>query len=104
MKLTRVIIAILLLTVSSPLIAQAVLSTKNKKAIELYTEADNYRVRRQFTPAIKMLLEAIDKDKKFVEAYYRLGLVYMNMKDFNKALQYFDQGLALTADIKKQKV
>ncbi len=104
MKLIRVVVAILLLAIYSPIVGQTVLSTKNKKAIELYTEADNYRVRGQFTPAIRMLLEAIDKDKKFVEAYYRLALVYMNMKDFAGASKYFEQGLALTNDPKKQKV
>jgi OOP family OmpA-OmpF porin len=84
--------------------AQPTLSTKSKKAIELYTEADNYRVRGQFTPAIQMLLQAIEKDKNFFEAYYRLGIVYMTMKDFQQANKYLEKGLSLTQDPKKQKV
>jgi OmpA-OmpF porin, OOP family len=84
--------------------AQNTLSTKSKKAIELYTEADNYRVRGQSTQAIQLLLAAIDKDKSFVEAYYRLGLVYMSLKDFQAANQYFEKGLSLTKDPRKQKV
>jgi OmpA-OmpF porin, OOP family len=79
------------------------LSTKSKKAIELYTEADNYRVRGQFTQAIGLLNEAIEKDKNFFEAYYRLGIVYMSQKDFVSANQYLEKGLSLTPDPKKQK-
>ncbi len=80
------------------------LSTKSKKAIEYYTEADNYRVRGQFTQAIVLLNQAIDKDKNFFEAYYRLGIVYMSQKDFTTANQYLEKGLSLTRDPKKQKV
>jgi OmpA-OmpF porin, OOP family len=84
--------------------APAALSSKSKKAIELYTEADNYRVRGQFTQAIGLLNQAIDKDKNFFEAYYRLGIVYMSQKDFTTANQYLEKGLTLTSDPKKQKV
>jgi outer membrane protein OmpA-like peptidoglycan-associated protein len=84
--------------------AQAALSTKNKKAIELYTQADNYRVRGQYTQAIRMLTEAIDRDGDFVEAYYRLAIVYMSLKDYPKAAQLFEKGLSLTSDVRKQKV
>ncbi|MBT1703132.1 OmpA family protein [Chryseosolibacter indicus] len=101
--LTRLII-ILLLTVSLQSTAQIGLSTKSKKAIELYTEADNYRVRGQFAQAITLLQQAIEKDKEFVEAYYRLGLVYMTRKDYEQAIKNFEKGLSFTNDIRKQKV
>src|SRR5688572_7212882 len=83
---------------------QIQLSTKSKKAIELYAEADNYRVRGQFDIAISFLKQAIDKDENFVEAYYRLAIVYMNMKQYTKAIEYFENGLERTTDIRKQKV
>jgi len=57
-------------------LAEAQLSTKSKKAAELYTEADNFRVRGQYAQAIELLKQAIDKDKKFFEAYFRLGVIY----------------------------
>jgi OmpA-OmpF porin, OOP family len=82
----------------------AQLSTKSKKAIELYTEADNYRVRRQFAQAIDLLNQAIAKDNKFLEAYYRLGLVYFNMRSYPRAIAQFEKALSLTDDVKKQKV
>ncbi|MBL7843652.1 MAG: OmpA family protein [Cyclobacteriaceae bacterium] len=85
-------------------IAQVQLSTKSKKAIELYNQADNYRVRGQHEQAISLLNQAITKDKNFAEAYYRLGLVYMSMKNYPSAISNFEKGLTLTTDPKKQKV
>jgi OmpA-OmpF porin, OOP family len=85
-------------------VAQIPLATKSKKAIELYTEADNYRVRGQNSQAIGMLNEALKKDKNFVEAYYRLGIIYMTLKDFPQAIKNFEKGLSLTEDVRKQKI
>lgn len=84
--------------------AQVPLSTKSKKAIELYEEADNYRVRGQHAEAIRLLNQAIEKDKNFAEAYYRLGLVYMTTKNYPIAISNFERGLSLTSDVRKQKV
>ncbi|MFN3841098.1 MAG: tetratricopeptide repeat protein, partial [Cyclobacteriaceae bacterium] len=83
---------------------QPVLSTKSKKAIELYNQADNYRVRGQHQQAIDLLTEAIQRDKKFVEAYYRLGLVYMTTKRYPLAVQNFETAISLTTDEKKHRV
>jgi len=94
----------LLFFISIHTTAQVALSTKSSKAIELYTEADNYRVRGQHMQAIDLLNQAIAKDKKFTEAYYRLGLVYMTIKNYSKAIENFERGLSLTNDAKKQKV
>ncbi len=81
----------------------AQLSTSKKKAIELYNQADNYRVRGQYSTAIALLQEAIEKDKNFVEAYFRLGFTYKSMRDFNRSNLNFEKGLSLTQDPKKQK-
>ena len=61
------IIFLLMLSVFS-LEAQPTLSTKNKKAIEYYNEADNFRVRGQYREALDLLNQAIEKDKNFSEA------------------------------------
>jgi OmpA-OmpF porin, OOP family len=97
---------IILLSLLFPVAARAQtgLDTKSKKAIELYTEADNFRVRGQYTEAIGALTEAIQKDKKFTEAYHRLGVVYMSMKDFQRAVNNYKYALSLTKDIRKQKM
>ena len=75
--------------------AKAQLSTTSKKAIEYYTQADNYRVRGQYEQAITLLNMAIAKDKDFVEAYYRLGLTYHSIKQYPKAMEAYEKGLAL---------
>lgn len=100
----RLVIIILLTTVSTIVYSQGELSTKSKKAIELYTAADNFRVRGQFDQAISLLNQAIDKDDKFVEAYYRLAVTYFFMKLYTKAMENYEKGLSLTNDIRKQKV
>jgi len=84
--------------------AQGVLSTKNKKAIEMYTEADNYRVRFQYREAIDLLTQAIAKDKNFFEAYLRLGYCYQAINNFAKANEYFENGLRITPELRWQKV
>lgn len=99
----RVVIFFVLLFPLS-VVAQTTLSTKSKKAIELYTEADNYRVRGQHAQAISLLQQAIEKDKAFAEAYYRLGLVYFSMKQIPVAIENFEKGLSLTTDPVKKKV
>ena len=96
------ILGILLLPVVS--FAQTGLDTKSKKATALYVEADNFRVRGQYAEAINALTEAIKKDKKFTEAYYRLGIVYRSMKDNQRAINNFKYALTLTEDIRKKKM
>ncbi|MGC1243841.1 MAG: OmpA family protein [Chryseosolibacter sp.] len=98
------ILFFVLLFISGFACAQMPLATKSRKAIELYTEADNFRVRGQFSQAIGLLNEAIKKDRNFVEAYYRLGIIYMSLKDFPSAIRNFEHGVSLTDDIRKQKV
>jgi outer membrane protein OmpA-like peptidoglycan-associated protein len=92
----RVLLLLLLLLSVQGLMAQA-LSTKNKKAIDLYVEADNYRVRGQYEEAIKLLQQAIEKDKKFEEAYYQLGSVYRSAGDLEQSCVSMEKGLALVS-------
>ncbi len=77
------------------------LSTKNKKAIDLYVQADNYRVRGQYDQAVSLLQQAIDKDKKFEEAYHRLAIVYRSMDRLPLATENFEKGLQLAEGLKK---
>lgn len=102
--MNRLLICIFFTVSISSSFAQTQLSTKSKKAIELYTMADNYRVRGQFQQAVDLLNQALDKDENFVEAYYRLGLVYLTAKQYPPAIQAFENGLKRTTDIRKQKV
>lgn len=81
----------------------APLSSKNKKAIELYTEADNFRVRGQYPEAIDRLTKAIERDVHFFEAYFRLGLVHKSMKDWKESIRQFEKGLGITTDLRWRK-
>ncbi|MEQ8926745.1 MAG: OmpA family protein [Fulvivirga sp.] len=69
--------------------AQSRLSTKSKKAAELYIEADNFRVRGQYSQAINLLEQSINKDKKFHEAYFRLATIYKAQGELDKAESLF---------------
>lgn len=84
--------------------AQPTLSTKNKKAIELYTEADNFRVRREYPQAIRLLEEAIQRDKNFEEAYFRIAQIYRVQDDLKKATEYFQQGLSISQNAVRSKL
>lgn len=97
MKKGTNILMVFLLVISATLHAQT-LSTKNKKAIELYQNADNYRVRGQYNEAIKLLNDAIQKDKEFEEAYYRLATVYRAMEDFPDASMILEEGITKVKD------
>jgi len=98
----KILFGILWLLGSVPAVSQT-LSTQNKKAIDLYVEADNYRVRGQYEQAIRLLKQAIEKDKKFEEAYYRLGITYRSVGDLKLSSESFEQALSLTPYPLKQK-
>jgi OmpA-OmpF porin, OOP family len=92
-----------LVIASQVTLAQLPLSTKNKKAIELYDLADNYRVRGQHAEAISYLEEALSRDNNFFEAYFRLGLVYKTQRQNDKAILNFEKALGLTGDMRWQR-
>jgi OOP family OmpA-OmpF porin len=83
--------------------AQPPLSTKSKKAIEYYLQSDNLRVRGQLAQAIALLNQAIAKDNKFEEAYYRLGLTYRSSGELALSVKSFETGASLTRDLLKEK-
>lgn len=72
-SLSNTIILAYLLFFSANLLAQVPLSTKNKKAIDLYGKA---RYTFESDNRISLLKQAIKKDKKFVEAYWMLADEY----------------------------
>ena len=90
------------LGLSQGLNAQVQMSTKSKRAVDLYNQADNYRVHQQYDKAIDLLNQAISKDKNFEEAYFRLGVVFKSKGDIGKSIEAFEKGLSLTKDARKQ--
>lgn len=95
---------LLILVLAHPASGQAPLSSKNKKAIEAYVEADNYRVHGMYKEAIDLLNNAIDRDPKFFEAYLRLAVVRKAMFDFSASIPALEKGLSLAPELRWQKV
>src|SRR5450631_2164983 len=92
----------LFLSLSPRLKAQVQMSTKSKRAVELYNEADNYRVHQQYDKAIDLLNQAISKDKDFEEAYYRLGVTFKNKGEIERSIEALEKGFGLTKDSRRQ--
>jgi OmpA-OmpF porin, OOP family len=75
--------------------AQDNLSTKNRRAAELYQESENYMVRRQYNQVISLLNQAVSRDSDFAEAHFRLGQAHKAQSNKEKALFHFDQVLRM---------
>ena len=69
----------------------------------MYSVADNFRVRGQYDQAVQLLQQALERDKNFEEAYFRLGITYKSMRNFDKSNDIFLKGLQVTRDPKRQK-
>ena len=93
--LVRSLLFILLFFNSMIAFPQTKLSTKSKKAIEYYEQADNYRVRGHYDVAIELLEKAIQKDDQFAEAYSRMGLVYRMANNLSLCEEYYKKALSL---------
>ena len=71
----RTLLLFALIIMATSMMAQLTLTTKSKKAKELFTEA---KYSNSFTQREQYLLDAIKKDKYFIEAYWVLA------DDYNK--------------------
>lgn len=60
-------------------------TTKNKKAISYFNEAQTFTVRKLYPEAIEYLTAALKKDDEFIEAYTLLGTIYKITKNYAKA-------------------
>ncbi len=96
-------VLVLFVGYARPCQAQTPVSSKNKKAVEWYTQADNFRVRGQYPEAVALLRKAIERDADFFEAYFRLGLIFKALKDWSESTRQFEQGLARTGDARWRK-
>jgi OOP family OmpA-OmpF porin len=74
--------------------------TKNKKSISAYQEAELLQQQRRWNEAINVLDAVIQKDTGFVEAYYKVGSMYMAMGNKTAAARYFCKGADLDPSVK----
>jgi len=71
------------------------LTSNSKKATEMYIQGDYLYVRHDYTSAITWFEKAIKKDKKFVEAYFRMGSSYYRMFDTLRARLSWENAVAI---------
>lgn len=70
---------------------QANYSTKSKKAIKLYEEAQLLIRQRKITDAVEVLKEAVDKDNDFIEAHLKLAFSYELLRNIEGQQYHLEQ-------------
>jgi outer membrane protein OmpA-like peptidoglycan-associated protein/tetratricopeptide (TPR) repeat protein len=73
-------------------------SKVNKKAAALYEKAMTRLQDEDLASAAGLLLQSIDIDNKYVEAYLSLAGIYGQLKNYNSSIQYYEQAFALDSD------
>jgi len=80
-----------ILLISSVAFGQVKYSTKSRKAIKLYEEAESLLRQRRFTSAITKLQGALEKDNDFVEAHLRLAFTYELLRELKNQQYHLEQ-------------
>lgn len=75
----------------SEVIAQQNLSTTNKKAINAYQDGLQALQERKIDEAFQQFEEAIERDHLFAEAYYQLGRLYEQNRQFGNAILNYEK-------------
>lgn len=95
MHLRNFCFLLLLLSVSFQCLSQskATYSTKKKKAIASFEQSENYMIRGQTAQAIDLLQKALGADQNFAEAHLRLGSLYKDIGNINKAVYHLGRAI-----------
>ena len=75
--------------------AQTQYSTTHKGAIKNYESATEHYDARDNEKAREELLKAIGKDANFIEAYILLANVYVDMRQYDSAIEEYKKALAV---------
>ena len=67
----------------------------NKKAVALYDQAIERAQDGNYISAAGLLLQAIETDKKYVDAYLSLGGIYGQIKNYKSSIEYYEKAFAL---------
>jgi outer membrane protein OmpA-like peptidoglycan-associated protein len=70
----------------------------NKKAIALYDRAMERLQDENYATAAGLLLQSIDIDKGYVEAYLSLGGIYGQLKNYKSSTEYYEKAFALDSN------
>lgn len=85
----------LLYLLAFPATAQKEYSTRSKKAIEYFKQAQSLFVKNQFDEALGQLEQAIARDKKFKEAYYLKADIHHAQKSYEQEFTTIQKAIAL---------
>jgi len=69
----------------------ATYTSHSSRAIQLYEQAITYYTKKDYPAAVATLQKALQKDKKFVEAYLQWATIQQQLDDFQGALHLLDQ-------------
>ena len=98
------ILFFLILFVSSSVgFGQTSYSTKSKKAIKYYQEAQVLLSQRRFNEAIRKLNSALEKDNDFIEAHLRLAFSYELIREINAQQYHLEQIVRIEPNAKNYK-
>jgi Tfp pilus assembly protein PilF len=86
--LLNTLFCLCLLPIANCLFAQYDPSKINKKAVQLYSQAMERTQDGNLVSAAGLLLQCIDIDKNYVEAYLSLGGVYGQLKNYKSSTEY----------------
>lgn len=67
----------------------------NKKAVVLYEQAMSRVEKENFASAAGLLLQAIQTDSGYVDAYLVLADIYGKIKNYSSSIQYFEKAFTL---------
>ncbi|MCW3118484.1 MAG: flagellar motor protein MotB [Chitinophagaceae bacterium] len=70
----------------------------NKKAINVYNQALEKAQGGHYQESIHFLLQSIQIDGKYIDAYLSLAGVYGQLKDYGHSINYYEQAFALDSD------
>lgn len=67
----------------------------NKKAVALYEQAMSRVEKENFASAAGLLLQAIETDRNYVDAYLVVADIYGKIKNYKSSIQHFEKAFAL---------
>ena len=75
----------------------------DKKARTLYNQAMERAQDGNLTHAAGLLLQCIEIDTKYVEAYLSLAGVYGQLKNYKSSIEYYEKSFALDSDYRRRR-
>ncbi len=77
------------------------IGTSNKKAEKLFNEALNKYQQRDAEGALKLLVEVLEKDPNFVDAYMLTGELYEKTRQPEKAIEVYAKVLSISKEVQQ---